>query len=113
MTTRMPTSAIRRPSLPLTERDEQDLVLLRESEVRRRILASLSGDTAFSADASEAVMLHAVFKVGLTTLGEALEDQGYAEMAAQQTTETLEMRSEARRRRPTWADEPGVRGQVE
>jgi hypothetical protein len=65
MTTRMPTSAIRRPSLPLTERDEQDLVLLRESEVRRRILASLSGDTAFSADASEAVMLHAVFKVTL------------------------------------------------
>jgi hypothetical protein len=105
MKTRMPVSAVRRPSLPLTERDEQDLAVLRESEVHRKMLAYLSGVSTFPADASEAVILHTVFEIGLSTVREALEAQGYAELAEQQVAETQNSRREARRRRPTWADE--------
>ncbi len=96
---------VRRPSLPLTEHDEQDLALLRESALHRNMLAELSALSAFPKDVSEAVMLHAVFKIGLRTVREALEERGYAELAKAQADEEPNKYAMARRYRPTWANE--------
>ena len=105
MKTRMTGSTVRRPSLPLTERDEHDLILFRESAIHRNMLAELSAAPTFPKDVSEAVMLHTVFEIGLRTVREALEEKGYAELAKQQADEEPNKYATARRYRPTWADE--------
>lgn len=101
----MRAAAVRRPSLPLTERDERDLALLRASAPRREALSRLTGEPVTRPDLSEATLLHAVFEAGLAAVREATEEAGYAELAAQQGAEQAERRAEARRRRPAWADE--------
>ncbi len=98
-------STVRRSSLPLTQRDEENLTLLRESETHRNMLAKLSAASTFPEDVSEAVMLHAVFEIGLRTVQEALEEKGYAELAMAQGNEEPNKYATARRYRPTWADE--------
>ncbi len=98
-------STVRRTSLPLTQRDEENLTLLRESATHRNMLAELSTESTFSEDVSEAVMLHAVFEIGLRTVREALEEKGYAELAMAQGNEEPNKHATARRYRPTWADE--------
>jgi hypothetical protein len=105
MKTRMTGPTVRRPSLPLTERDEQELTLLRESPIHRSMLAELSAGSTFPKDVSEAVMLHTVFEIGLRTVREALEEKGYAELAKAQAEEEPNKYVTARRYRPTWADE--------
>ena len=101
----MRTPAVRRPSVPLTERDERDLGLLRSSGPHREALGRLSGEPIAGADVSEAVLLHAVLEAGLAAVRAATEEAGYAELATQQTAEAAVRRAEARRRRPVWADE--------
>ncbi len=101
----MRTTAVRRPSLPLTERDEQDLALLRVSAPQREALGRLTGEPVAHGDVSEAVLIHAVFEAGLAAVREATEEAGYAELAAQQMGEVAVRRAESRRRRPAWADD--------
>lgn len=105
MKTRMVGPTVRRPSLPLTEHDEQDLTLLQESALHRNMLAELSALSTFPKDVSEAVVLNAVFKIGLRTVREALEERGYAELASVQGDEEPNKHAMARRYRPTWANE--------
>jgi hypothetical protein len=94
---------VRRSSLPLTERDEQELALLRESTTHRNMVAQLNAVSTFSKDVSEAVMLHTVFEIGLRTVREALEEKGYAELAKQQAEEEPNKHATARRSRPSRA----------
>jgi hypothetical protein len=96
---------VRRASLPLTEGDEQELILLRESAIHRNMIVELSATPTFSKDVSEAVMLHTVFEIGLRTVREALEEKGYAELAKAQAEEEPNKHQTARRNRPTWANE--------
>lgn len=103
MRTRLRAPVVRRSSLPLTERDEHDLALLRSSAPQRAALGRLSGEPLAPADLSEAALLHAVFEAGLAAVREASEDAAYAELAAQQADEDTARRTEARRRRPSWA----------
>ena len=105
MKARMPDSAVRRSSLPLTERNELELAELRGSEPHRKMLAELSEVSSFPADASEAVLLHSLFEIGLKAVRDGLELQGYGQLAAEQLATAEQSRSFARRRRPSWADE--------
>lgn len=105
MATRMKTPPVRRPSLPLTERDERDLTQLRQSADLGQLLARLSGQPVGNHDVSESVLLHAVFSVGLAAIRKAIEEQGYTRIAAEQAAESAQRRAEARRRLPTWAEE--------
>lgn len=100
MATRMRAPIVRRPSLPLTEQDERDLALIRESPAHRHALAQVSG-APDDAELSEAAVLHSVFEAGLGVIHEAALEAGYAELA--QAWEGS--RDQARRRRPGWADE--------
>ncbi len=104
MTTRLRARIVRRPSLPLTERDERDLALLSSSPGHREALERLSGLEAPSS-VSEAAMLHAVFEVGLATIRSAVEEASYALLAAEQAGAAAQYRAEARRRTPSWAHE--------
>ncbi len=90
----------RRPSLPLTERDERDLASIRESPEYRRAFEEATGEVD-AASMSESAMLHALFEAGINVLRQRVQDEGYAELAHQQS----EHRDAARRRRPSWADE--------
>lgn len=105
MKTRISGSTVRRPSLPLTERNERELTLIRESVIHRNMLAELNSAEIFPKDVSEAVVLHAVFEVGLRKVREALEERGYAELAQQQGDEEPNKYATSRRYRPTWANE--------
>jgi hypothetical protein len=106
MVTRMRTHAARRPSLPLTEQDEQALELIRTSPAYRSALTRLSGEVAEATTGmSEAALLHAVFEAGLDAIRLAAQESGYAALAAEQSTNAEFRRAAARRRRPSWADE--------
>ena len=104
MTTRIRAQIVRRPSLPLTERDERDLALLSSSPGHQEALQRLSGMESPST-VSEAAVLHAVFEVGLATIRSAVEEASYAQLAAQQAEAAAQFRAEARRRTPSWAHE--------
>jgi hypothetical protein len=105
MTTRVRARVVRRPSLPLTEQDDRDLLLIRESPTYKRALEKLSGEALGEARTSEAALLHAVFEAGVTAIRQTAEAEGYAMIAAEQATQEVERRAEARRRRPAWANE--------
>ena len=96
------TESAARKSLPLTERDQLALSILRSSPTHLAILGELAG-TAVSETSSEASVLHAVWEVGIQTVREQVEAAGYAQMAADR--EASKGRAIARRRRPTWAHE--------
>ena len=98
-------AVVRRPSLPLTARDEEDLALLRSGPERRAHLARLSGEDVAAGDISESALLHAVLQAGLAAIQEAAEEAGYAQLAREQADGADGRRAEARRRTPTWAHE--------
>ncbi len=95
---------VRRPSLPLTEQDMRDLVQLRESAAYRAALGFLIGSEV-DESASEGVLLHGVFEAGLLSVREAAEAAGYNMIALDQA-DHAKQRAIARRRPPSWADEP-------
>lgn len=102
MTTRFDQPVVRRPALPLTERDERDLALLRSNTPEREALARLAGETV-PTDASEGLLLHTLLEVALMRVREEVEAAGYAELAAQRAGSQGERRAIARRRPPSWA----------
>jgi hypothetical protein len=91
-----------RKSLPLTARDVEDLIKIRNSVAHRAALADLV-DAPVSEGASEASVLQAVFEAGLRAVRHQVEEAGYAKLAAEMDASTRQ--ASARRRRPAWADE--------
>lgn len=89
----------------MTERDERDLTLLRDSPVYQKALEQLSGEEVGQTERSEAALLHAVFEAGMEAIRQAAQEAGYALIAAEQLQHAKERRDTARRRRPSWADE--------
>lgn len=104
MSAKMQRRIVRRPSLPLTEQDEQDLGTLRTSPHYRLALGLLATDEV-PKDVKESVLLHAIFEAGLRAVQKQAEEVGYAEIAETCIEEDPERRASARRRRPAWAEE--------
>jgi hypothetical protein len=98
---------IRRPSLPLTERDVADLDKIRNSPAERAALEDLASVTLAAGGRSEAesAFLHAVLLAGIRAVGERAEEASYEADAAAYQAEDTERRAIARRRRPPWAGE--------
>jgi hypothetical protein len=106
MKSRIQTPVLRRASLPLTQKNENDLRSLLESSSYQNALEELSGTKIADKALSSSAILHAIFEVGMTTLKQKAELDGYAEIAsAQGKLEVRSHRKDARRRRPSWADE--------
>jgi hypothetical protein len=97
--------AARRPSLPITAQDEHDLALIRSSPAHREALRRLTELSADPESVSESLLLHAIFRSGLAALLNAVEEEGYARLAAEQVDEQHERKAAARRRTPSWAHE--------
>lgn len=97
---------VRRPSLPLTERDVDDLQALQSSEELRLALEELSPDGLRAGKLSESALLHAIWTTGMAAIREKAEIVGYQALAASMTeTEVAENRASARRRASYGADE--------
>ena len=98
---------IRRPSLPLTERDLADLDTIRSSPSERTALEDLASVTLAAGGRSEAesAFLHAVLLAGIRAVRERAEAASYEADAAAYTAEDAERRAIARRRQPPWAGE--------
>jgi hypothetical protein len=94
-------AVVTRKSLPLSERDLEELERLRDSAVHRDALRTLTG--VDSSGLSEAALLKAVMDIGFSALLHQVEIEGYAAMAAD--TDAAASKAVARRRRPSWADE--------
>ena len=94
-------TVVTRKSLPLSERDLEELARLRDSAVHRAALHTLAGVDA--SRLSEAALLKAVMDIGFSTLLEQVEFAGYSTIAAE--TDAATRQAVARRRRPSWADE--------
>ena len=106
MATRMNERAVRRATLPLTARDVQDLDALREApEYPTAMAAALGLDPNAATDVTESVLLHFIFTRGLQSLKEEAEEAAYDRVAMEQQATAARRRAEARRRRPSWADE--------
>lgn len=106
MTTRIKSPVQRRTSLPLTEANESDLSLLLESSSYQAALEKLSGTKIVGQEISSSALLHAIFEAGMAAVKRTAELEGYAQIASGITLASVQQqRKEARRRRPTWADE--------
>lgn len=105
MATRLRSKVTRRPSLPLTERDEADLATLRANDEYLEALARLADTPLDHATASESALLHAIFEIGMNALRDSAEADGYAQIAAESAAENGVRRATARRRLPTWASD--------
>jgi hypothetical protein len=91
-----------RKSLPLSDRDQREINMLRGSGQRRAVLSHLAAEDV-SEDSSEATVLRALVEAGLRAVNHEMEARGYAELATDYTER--ERRRVARRRKPAWADE--------
>lgn len=91
-----------RKSLPLSAKDLDDIARLRDSAAHRSALSHLV-DADVPGDTSEASLLHAVLEAGLRAVHQQVEEEGYAQIAAD--ADVSARRASARRRRPSWADE--------
>ena len=105
MATRFGEPTRARKSLPLTERDLDDLARLRQETPERAALSRISGVDVIHV--TESSLLHMIFVAGLHAIREKAEDEAYATAAADRLAsgEADELRRTARRRRPAWADE--------
>jgi hypothetical protein len=104
MATRFDQPVVRRPALPLTERDERALALLRADTPEREALTRLAG-AAIPVDMSEGRLLHTLIDIAFMKVHEEVEASGYAELARQRVGTESDRRAVARRRPPSWAEE--------
>ncbi|ANF31532.1 hypothetical protein A0130_07465 [Leifsonia xyli] len=79
--------------MPLTDRDEEELRIVRRSPARLSVL------TDIDARASDAQLVHAVFEAGLEHLREAEEAAEYVALAADDEWADVERRRRAGRAR--------------
>lgn len=97
-----PDVSVARKSVPVSSTELEDLALVRKSEPHREALARLSHEVV-PEGASESRVLHALIAAGMKAVREAVEADGYAQIAAKQ--DDAARKASARRRRPSWADE--------
>ena len=106
MARRMSLPVVRRPSVPLTATDEEELQALRVSPDMRRALGEIAPmHPALEEDVSEGVLLHAVLQAGFAALRVRIESDGYAALAEEYASASDTRRRMSRRRKPGWADE--------
>jgi hypothetical protein len=106
MASRIKSPVSRRTSLPLTETNEIDLSLLLESSSYQAALEKLTGTKIVDQEISSSALLHAIFEAGMAAVKKTAELEGYAQIASGiSSASTEQKRKEARRRRPTWANE--------
>ncbi|MFM7148031.1 MAG: hypothetical protein ACKOW5_17100, partial [Actinomycetales bacterium] len=104
---RMSAPTVRRPNVPLTARDEADLVRLRSSPAHLEALSRLApGFSPVEQTLSESLLLHSVLAAGFEAVRRSVEEAGYEEMGAQYAEQSAQRRRVARRRTPSWAQEP-------
>lgn len=96
---------VKRPPLPLTERDLADLNKLRGEPPAWNALWRLARQEAPTGEVTESVVIHAIFMVGLRAIKEAAEAASYAADAEGRRAEDAGRRAIARRRRPGWEGE--------
>ncbi|MFT4164036.1 MAG: hypothetical protein QM650_02200 [Microlunatus sp.] len=94
----------KRKSLPLSERDLQDLELLRRSPDRRIALEALV-HAELPSTASEAQLLSALLAAGLEAVNQKVAEESYASEAAARRASDATQRAVHRRRQPDWAGE--------
>lgn len=82
MSTRTQGRIVRRPSLPLNERDVEDLQTLQSSEDLRLALEVLSPDGLRAGKLSESALLHAIWTTGMAAIREQAEAAGYLGIGA-------------------------------
>jgi hypothetical protein len=104
MNSRMSERAVKRPPLPLTERDLADLNKLRGEPPIWEALWHLARQDAPAGEVTESVVIHAIFTVGLRAIQEAAEAASYAADAEGRREADAERRAIARRRRPGWVE---------
>lgn len=106
MATRMNERAVRRPTLPLTERDERDLAAIRTAPEYQAAMATALGlDPSQTPDVTDSVVLHFIFTRGLESLQDEIEAAAYERLAEARRSTATTRKAIARRRRPAWADE--------
>ena len=96
---------MRRPSLPLTDSDERDLAQLKGSPSLLKALSDIVDLDINLESATEAAVLHAIFRAGIARINDAALDAGYAQLATEHIEDIADRKATARRRTPTWADE--------
>ena len=107
MARRMSHPVVRRPSVPLTASDEDEIRALRLSPDMRRALADIApAHPALEGDVSEGVLLHALLQAGFSALKSHMASDGYSALAEEYATASAMRRRMSRRRNPEWADEP-------
>lgn len=79
--------------------------MLRQPSPYRDALVRRSSMSAGPEEVTESVLLHALLEAGLAAIREDAENEGYAVLAAQRSQDADARREQARRRRPSWADE--------
>lgn len=100
----MARTSLSRKSLPLTDRDLEDLARLRESPVMQEALAAVA-QTRLTEPTSESSLLHTVLVAGLRATQERAQEAGYAALGGEYRTDSERRHTAARRRRPSWADD--------
>ncbi len=93
MTTRISQAVVRRPSLPLTERDETDLEVLKATPPK------LLTDLGLEVGTSEASLLNSIYRAGMRSLTERIAELGYEQLAQQLDAETTEADTAVRKAR--------------
>ncbi len=69
-------------------------------------LEKLTGTKILDQEISSSALLHAIFEAGMSAIKKTAELEGYAQIASSiSSTNIQQKKNEARRRRPTWADE--------
>ncbi|GAB97841.1 hypothetical protein BJY21_001933 [Kineosphaera limosa] len=84
--------AVTRKSTPLSAQDVADLAAIRRAP-------------EFAAS-TEAATLNRLLRIGMDAVLERQMEEGYRVLGEQRGSDIAERRSVARRRRPSWADEP-------
>lgn len=105
MGSRLQATVVRRPSLPITERDASRLDLIKASPELREALNLLIESPLPAGPVSESALLHAVFEAGLSATSSVVEEAGYAMIARTIDDGAKARRSQARRRAPSWAED--------
>jgi hypothetical protein len=106
MVSRLADPAKTRKSLPLTEKDLDEIARLRQETPEREALSEMVG-IVVSESVAEAALLRMIFEAGLRAIREKAEERAYASAAEDRLSsgQADEARRIARRRRPAWATE--------
>lgn len=104
MTDLLPDDTVTRKSVPLTQRDLDDIAKLRSDDAARAQLGAIARVATPDPTSSDAALLHAVLIAGLQAVRDRIDEASY-EAEAADTEWWAEHRRITRRRRPSWAED--------